>query len=215
MALNAAEQMDLLIKHLGPESMLYAKNLYAAHPGNPGRGLQLLWERLDERYSCPEFVLQQLTSKLESFPPFTYKNLKRLFDLADIVMQIQSLKENPTTSDRAILKSFDKKDLSEKLRDIDLDLDDLPVIGLSFDLQNDSFILDFPHGNVPATRRNLLSNLDSGSSGSNRWRELFFFLRMIKFMYIASPYVLLYCFTFGKRFVSMYFTYNVQLKCTL
>ena len=34
MTLHAAEQKDFLIKHLGPESKTYAKDLYAAHPSN-------------------------------------------------------------------------------------------------------------------------------------------------------------------------------------
>ena len=98
MTLTDAEQMDLLIKHLGPESKSYARNILAANPGNPNNALQLLWERLEQRYGRPEYVLYHLDGKLNSFPNISFKNPKKLFDLHDIVLQIQALKTNPTTS---------------------------------------------------------------------------------------------------------------------
>ena len=57
------EELDLLVKWLGPESKKYAKNIRTA---NANRCLQRLWERFDERYGCPEMVEAAL--KLATFP---------------------------------------------------------------------------------------------------------------------------------------------------
>jgi hypothetical protein len=43
-----AEQIDLLVKWLGTESSPHAVNIRSSNAGNPKRGLQRLWERLDE-----------------------------------------------------------------------------------------------------------------------------------------------------------------------
>jgi hypothetical protein len=45
-----AEQIDLLVKWLGTESSPHAVSIRSSNAGNPKRGLQRLWERLDERY---------------------------------------------------------------------------------------------------------------------------------------------------------------------
>ena len=47
------EQLDLLIKWLGPESSLYAQSIRAANADKPARALRLLWKRLDQRYGSP------------------------------------------------------------------------------------------------------------------------------------------------------------------
>jgi hypothetical protein len=48
-----ALQIDLLVKWLGTESSLHAVSIRSSNAGNPKRGLQRLWERLDERYGSP------------------------------------------------------------------------------------------------------------------------------------------------------------------
>ncbi len=43
------EELDLMVKYLGPESSSHAVSLRAAYVQDPGRDLERLWERLDER----------------------------------------------------------------------------------------------------------------------------------------------------------------------
>ena len=92
---SATEEMDLLIKWLGPESSKQAVGLRAASASNPIRGLQRIWERLEERYASPEMVHASLLKKLESFPKLNSKDNKGLYTLADIVAEIECVKENP------------------------------------------------------------------------------------------------------------------------
>lgn len=93
-----SEQMDLLIKYLGPESKKHAISIRTSNIFNIPRGLQRLWERLDERYGAPEHVEASIRSKLLSFPKLGNKDHQKLYDLSDILMEMQFLKEDPKYS---------------------------------------------------------------------------------------------------------------------
>ncbi|KAL4008325.1 hypothetical protein ACER0C_002177 [Sarotherodon galilaeus] len=92
--LSAAEELDLLTKHLGKESAEQVNGIKAVNIRNPTTGLYAAWERLDEVYGSPEAVEQALFSKLESFPKLTTKDLQRLRDLADLLSELQAAKED-------------------------------------------------------------------------------------------------------------------------
>ncbi|KAK7093723.1 uncharacterized protein [Littorina saxatilis] len=98
--LTPQEELDLLVKNLGPESSKYAYSLRSSNPANPQRALQLLWERLDDRYGSPEQVESCLKTKLERFPQLTSlnKDSRKLYELCDILDEIQCAKENPKLS---------------------------------------------------------------------------------------------------------------------
>ena len=96
MHLTPTEELDLLAKHLGPESKQYAESLRSSNIGNPQRGLQMLWTRLEERFGSPERVEAALKGRLEAFPPVSSKNLKDLYKLADLLEEIQSAKLEPS-----------------------------------------------------------------------------------------------------------------------
>ena len=89
------EELDLLVKWLGPESKKYAMSIRTSNASCPSRGLERLWERLDERYGCPEMVEAALKNKLANFPKLTMKDSQRLYDLADILSEVESAMENP------------------------------------------------------------------------------------------------------------------------
>lgn len=90
-----SEQIDLLIKYLGPESKKHAISIRTSNIFNIPRGLQRLWERLDERYGAPEHVEASIRSKLLSFPKLGNKDHQKLYDLSDILIEMQFLKEDP------------------------------------------------------------------------------------------------------------------------
>ena len=95
MSLAPAEELDLLIKLLGPESRKYAVSLRSANANNPARGLERLWERLYERYGSAEMVESALKTKLERFPKLGNRDNKKLFELSDILAEIESCMEDP------------------------------------------------------------------------------------------------------------------------
>ncbi len=90
-----AEQLDLMIKWLGPVSSKHAASMRAANMEQPTRGLQLLWQRLDERYGAPELVESALRKRLDEFPKLTWKNHHLLYELSDLLCEIDSIKQNP------------------------------------------------------------------------------------------------------------------------
>ena len=92
---SAMEEFDLLVKWLGPQSAKQAKSIRAANADDPKKGLSRVWERLDERFGSPEIIQSALKQKLSEFPKLGPKDNKRLYELADIVSEIESVKENP------------------------------------------------------------------------------------------------------------------------
>lgn len=94
LSVSMYEELDLIVKYLGPESAKYAINIRAANIANPELSLHRIWERLEDRYGCPELVDDCLKKKLKAFPNLTNRDGKKLFELADIVSEIQGLKEN-------------------------------------------------------------------------------------------------------------------------
>ena len=92
------EEMDLLVKWLGPESKRFASSIRTSNIHNPFTGLHRIWERLEERYGRREMVEAALKQKLDSFPKVSSKEPKKLYDLLDILPKIESAKENPRYS---------------------------------------------------------------------------------------------------------------------
>ncbi|XP_033753059.1 uncharacterized protein LOC117336558 [Pecten maximus] len=99
------EEMDLLVKWLGPESSRHALSIRAAHSNNPQRGLYCIWERLEERYASPEMVEASLKAKLAAFPKLSTRDNKKLYDLCDIVTEVEAVKNN--VKYRNLLAYFD------------------------------------------------------------------------------------------------------------
>ena len=96
LGVNAGEELDLLIKYLGKDSSKSAVSMKSANPGDPVRGLSILWDRLDERYGSPELVEATLKAKLTKFPKILQNQLKRLYDLSDILAEVECVMNNPS-----------------------------------------------------------------------------------------------------------------------
>ncbi|XP_063449024.1 uncharacterized protein LOC134728358 [Mytilus trossulus] len=94
LSVTAMEELDLMVKWLGPESTRHANSIRASNIHDPMKGLQRLWERLDERYGSPESVEASLIAKLNNFPKLTHKDNKELYELVDILSEIESIKED-------------------------------------------------------------------------------------------------------------------------
>ncbi|XP_021370178.1 uncharacterized protein LOC110461162 [Mizuhopecten yessoensis] len=92
---NSFVQLDLLVKYLGKESSLYAQSLRTSNARNPERAVRLIWERLEERYGCPEMIEFALKSKLEKFPVLSNEDNKKLYELSDVLDEVLSAKEDP------------------------------------------------------------------------------------------------------------------------
>ena len=92
--LKASEEVDLLIRYLGPESKKSAISIQSANYSDPCRAKERIWQRLHERFARPEMVESSIKQKLSSFDKVTNKDPKRLYELVDIVTEIDSLKRD-------------------------------------------------------------------------------------------------------------------------
>ncbi|VDI56725.1 Hypothetical predicted protein [Mytilus galloprovincialis] len=102
---SPAEEIDLMIKWLGPDSSRQINSIKISNSGNPTIALSRAWNRLVLRYGCPEMIESALQKKLQAFPKITYKDKKKLFELSDVLSEIRSVKEKQEYA--ALLAYFD------------------------------------------------------------------------------------------------------------
>ena len=100
-----SQQLNLLVKWLGVESTKQAESIRRSNADNPTECLMLLWNRLDTRYGSPEMVEASLKARLTNFPKLTNKDNIRLYELSDLLSEIEYTKENPKF--RTLLGYFD------------------------------------------------------------------------------------------------------------
>ncbi|VDI37854.1 Hypothetical predicted protein [Mytilus galloprovincialis] len=92
---TSPEELDLLNKWLGPQSKNQASSLRVANVHDETRGLEKkIWERLDERYGAPESVAASLKERLDRFPKIKNNEYDKLYELADLLSEIDSVKQN-------------------------------------------------------------------------------------------------------------------------
>ncbi|XP_013421679.1 uncharacterized protein LOC106181750 isoform X2 [Lingula anatina] len=97
---NDREQLDLLVKFLGPKSSQQARSLRNASANDASLAIRRIWERLEERYGRPELIDAALKSKVASFPKISGPNeYPRLYELLDILHEIEFKKEDPAYKD--------------------------------------------------------------------------------------------------------------------
>ncbi|XP_041417427.1 uncharacterized protein LOC121393319 [Xenopus laevis] len=96
--LTAKEELDLLIKWLGPESADRVKRLRAVHVDYPDAGLAAAWGRLEQTYGSSEAIESALFKRLQSFPKITNKDNHKLQELSDLLMELELAKADPRLS---------------------------------------------------------------------------------------------------------------------
>ncbi|XP_052762425.1 uncharacterized protein LOC128205058 [Mya arenaria] len=95
---SPVEELDLLVKWLGAESRKFATSIRSAYSHDAAIGLQRVWERLNEQYGAIEKVHQSVLGKLDKFPPISPKDPSKLYELSDVLSEIEALKTNPKYS---------------------------------------------------------------------------------------------------------------------
>ncbi|XP_069129320.1 uncharacterized protein [Argopecten irradians] len=93
LGVSPIEELDLLVKWLGPESTKHAISIRSSNISNPERGLKKIWERLEERYGSPALIESTLKKKLAALPKIT-KDYAKLYELHDTLMEVSSAMEN-------------------------------------------------------------------------------------------------------------------------
>lgn len=92
LGLTASEEINLLIRWLGPESSEHAKRVKAVNICHPSAGLGMIWTRLEEFYGSPEAIERSLFSRIENFPKLSSKEPHKLRELADLLCELEAAK---------------------------------------------------------------------------------------------------------------------------
>ncbi|XP_076045077.1 uncharacterized protein LOC143027605 [Oratosquilla oratoria] len=95
---SCKEEIDLLVKYLGPESKEWARTTRNSNAKNPNLACSRIWERLDDRFAAPSIIETSIKKKLANFSRISPRDTLRLYDLCDILYQIEALKANPVYS---------------------------------------------------------------------------------------------------------------------
>lgn len=90
--LSEQEELNLLIKWLGPKSSAQAMRIRSVHVNNPRLGVWTVWERLEETYGSPEVIESALMKRLDAFPVISNKDTHKLRELGDLLKEIQAAK---------------------------------------------------------------------------------------------------------------------------
>lgn len=96
--LTAREELDLLVKWLGPESAAQADSVTS-----PPTAVQIIWERLENCYGCAEVIEHALLKRLEDFPRISNKDLRQLRELGDLLQELEAAKRGGLTPGLAYL----------------------------------------------------------------------------------------------------------------
>lgn len=88
--LTCTEEIDLLIKWLGPQSSEHMKKIRAVHVNDPVAGLSMALIRLEECYGSLERMKKALLEKLEKFPRISNKDPLKLRQLGDLLKELES-----------------------------------------------------------------------------------------------------------------------------
>ncbi|XP_041432389.1 uncharacterized protein LOC121398035 [Xenopus laevis] len=91
--LSHQEELDLLVKWLGSESVEHAKRIRDININYPDRGLKMVWERLDECYGSIEAIENALFKRIDNFPRIVGRGYQKLRELSDLLREVQVAQE--------------------------------------------------------------------------------------------------------------------------
>ncbi|KAL1480621.1 hypothetical protein MTO96_050868 [Rhipicephalus appendiculatus] len=95
LGLSPQEELDLLVRWLGPGSSTKAQRLKSVHVEDFSAGLNTVWNRLDGTYGCPEVVEDSLLKRLEDFPKVSYRAALNLQEPSDLLLELEVAKTDP------------------------------------------------------------------------------------------------------------------------
>ncbi|KAM4017426.1 uncharacterized protein ACNLHF_007053 [Anomaloglossus baeobatrachus] len=95
---TAEQELDLLIKWLGPGSTNRIKSLRTVYVGQAEAGLAAAWQRLERTFGSAEAIEKALFKRLQDIPKINLKEVHKLQDLSDLLMELELAKRDPRLS---------------------------------------------------------------------------------------------------------------------
>ncbi|KAM4036356.1 uncharacterized protein ACNLHF_015279 [Anomaloglossus baeobatrachus] len=96
--LTAEQELDLMIKWLGPGSTNRIKSLKTVYVGQAEAGLAAAWQRLERTFGSAEAIEKALFKRLQDIPKINLKEVHKLQDLSDLLMELELAKRDPRLS---------------------------------------------------------------------------------------------------------------------
>ncbi|KAM9321176.1 LOW QUALITY PROTEIN: uncharacterized protein PAF06_005735 [Gastrophryne carolinensis] len=96
--LTAEQELDLMIKWLGPGSTNRIKSLRTVYVGQAEAGLATTWQRLERTFDSAEAIEKALFKRLQNIPKINLKEVHKLQDLCDLLMEVELAKRDPRLS---------------------------------------------------------------------------------------------------------------------
>lgn len=88
------EEMDLFIKWFGLELKRFVSSIRGFNINDFVKGLYCIWECLEDCYGRLEMIELVLKDKFNRFFKILIKDFKMFYDLFDILIEIELVKEN-------------------------------------------------------------------------------------------------------------------------
>ncbi|KAM4012184.1 uncharacterized protein ACNLHF_005218 isoform 1-T2 [Anomaloglossus baeobatrachus] len=95
---TAEQELDLLIKWLGPGFTNRIKSLRTVYVGQAEAGLAAAWQRLERTFGSAEAIEKALFKRLQDIPKINLKEVHKLQDLSDLLMELELAKRDPRLS---------------------------------------------------------------------------------------------------------------------
>ena len=92
--LSPSEQLSLMIENTTNESKRLVQRLHNAYIENPEEGIKEAWCKLGERFGSNAVVTQVHLEKLKTFPKIGNRENKRLQEFGDLLLELQSVKND-------------------------------------------------------------------------------------------------------------------------
>ncbi|KAM3856567.1 uncharacterized protein M6D78_001413 [Vipera latastei] len=102
---NTREELDLLIKWLGPGPADRVQGLRIVHVDSPDAGLTAAWARPEQTHRSPEALENALFERLQNFLKIGDKDNYKLQKLSDLLMEIELAKTDPRLTGLTYLDS--------------------------------------------------------------------------------------------------------------
>ncbi|KAM4012761.1 uncharacterized protein ACNLHF_004514 isoform 1-T3 [Anomaloglossus baeobatrachus] len=95
---TAEQELNLLIKWLGPGSTNRIKSLRTVFVGQAEAGLAAAWQRLERTFGSADAIEKALFKRLQDIPKINLKEVHKLQDLSDLLMELELAKRDPRLS---------------------------------------------------------------------------------------------------------------------
>ena len=92
--LSPSEELSLIIEYTSNESKKLAQRLRNAYINKPTEGVEILWQKLSQRFGSNAVITEVHLKKLKDLPKIGFRDNKKLQELGDLLLELQCAKND-------------------------------------------------------------------------------------------------------------------------